>query len=137
MQAQQMPMPNQQMTQGMPQPQGQGMPQQGAPMPQQGGAPQTQQVQLRGEDVQMLMFQRVKQLTREELILFDGLITIETLPLFLKILPELGVLYEQATAIRGMEAQGEMPQEGMYEEEQGEEEENPFLGEGISRGLVG
>lgn len=125
------PMPQQQP------PMGGGMPQQPM-MPQAGGAPPAPMID--GEDLQMLLFSRVAEMNPQEQQTLDALITPETLPVLFKLLPELGILFEQASAIKGMQGEGMEPEEE-YEDEEGmdyeEESDNPLINENLSRGLMG
>lgn len=129
--------PEQEMQHGM-KPMPQQQPQMsGGGMPQQAGGMAPQMPQLNGEDVQMLLFSRIAEMNQQELQTLDSVITPETLPVLFKLLPELGILFEQASAIqgRGMAGEGMMEENGEgYEDE---ESDNPLINDNLSRGLMG
>ena len=99
---------------------------------------------INGEELQMLLFSRLQQLSPDEGRTFANLVTPETvIPLF-KMFPELGILFDQILTQRaqgvGQETGGGMPQQGMppmQQEEPMEEEQNPLVNDNISRGLMG
>lgn len=119
------------------------------PMPQQGmeqGVPT-----INGEDLQMLLLDRVRQLNPQEMQVLDSIITPESIMVLFKIFPELGVLFEKGTQVQGMAGGGgqgmnpQMPQQdpaapqaspAQFQGQQ-EEEPNPLSNPNISRGLTG
>ncbi len=137
--------------------QGAQQPQQSPPMPQQSAAPEQPPMPMQGqpqpgmegqgaefdpsvingEELQMLLFTRLQELSPEEARAFADLITPETvIPLF-KLLPELGILFDEILSQRaqGMGQDGAgMPQP---QEQPMDESENPLVNDNISRGLMG
>ena len=140
------PMMPQQQAQPQATPQGQNQVPPTAVPPQQGG----QQKVLNGEDVQILLLQRVAQLNEEEQQIFDILVTPETIPVWMKIAPELGIVYEKATAIMeydknnpqqpnaGNAQQPSPQQQGQPQAQQipQQQSKNPLLDGGSSEGLM-
>lgn len=73
-------------------------------MPQQQMSQQPQQgmqaPQLRGEDVQALLFSRIETLSPQEMQVLDSIITPETVPVLFKIFPELGILFDKGSQLQ-------------------------------------
>ncbi len=106
------------------------------PSPQ--AAQQPPMPELRGEDVQMLLFSRVQNLTEPEMVTLDQMITPETIVVLLKLFPELAILFERASAFQGEQYQGQPQQQAQQEYEQDDEEGgNPLVNNNLSRGLMG
>lgn len=131
-----------------------GPPPQAAPAPQMmppgagAGAPAgmpPQQPMVSGEEVQGLLFSRIQQFDERDMQLLDDIITMENMPMLLKLLPELAILFEKGTNIQS--AQGQAPgggSESTYSNESGEPSQNPLVnapdsnsGSKPSRGLMG
>lgn len=93
-----------------------------------------------GEELQMLLFSRVKQLSQPEMQILDSIITPQTVPVLFKLFPELGVLFDQGSQLR--QQGGGMPQvpqqgQGGQPQQFEQEEENPLVSGGnVSRGLM-
>lgn len=56
---------------------------------------------LRGEDVQKLLLQRVAQMDEYDLEILDSIINEETISMLVKLLPELAILFKEASAFQG------------------------------------
>lgn len=101
-----------------------------------------------GEELQMLLFSRVKQLSQPEMQILDSIITPQTVPVLFKLFPELGILFDQGSQLRQQggaqppAAGGGMPQmpqqgQGGQPQQYEQEEENPLVSGGnVSRGLM-
>jgi len=93
--------------------------------------------EINGEELQMLLFSRVQELSQPEMMILDQMITPQTVPVLFKLFPELGILFEQGTQLQGMSPQGQanvqqMPAGSAYESE------NPLVNDGnLSQGLMG
>lgn len=71
----------------------------GVPMQQ----PQQQPSPIRAEDLQKVLLQRVAQLSPEEEDILDSMITPETNIVLMKLFPELGIIFEVGSSLRGAE----------------------------------
>lgn len=116
------PIPQQQMSQG------------GA-MPMQPPPQQQQNIpQIRAEDLQKVLLQRVAQLSPEETDVLDAMITPETVMVLVKLFPELGVVFIEASALRGADEKEEM---GTSEEDVDSKYGSDIVpAQGVSKGLV-
>lgn len=94
-----------------------------------------------GEEVQGLMFSRLGQMSDEELNMLGSIVTEETVSVLFKLLPELGIFFEEALKFNGSQQQGVTGQQGESEARipkgDGEESDNPLVNPKISRGLMG
>lgn len=100
------------------------------------GAPE-----INGEELQMLMFNRIAELTPQEQQVFASIVTPQTAAVMLKMFPELGILFDQILSGQGGQAATQPPQAtGQMMPGQpapGAGEDHPFLRENVSRGLMG
>lgn len=100
----------------------------GGPMPPAaagGGA----QPMVSGEEVQGLLFSRINQMTPEEMQMLDSIITPKTLPMLFKLLPELAILFEQGSNLKGASS-GPVPGGAQVPQQQD-------VNQQASRGLMG
>ena len=140
----------QQMGQQSPMQQGQAVDQR---MMEQGGQPgQMQQgpegqpmPEIDGEELQMLMMERVGTLSPPEMQVLDSIITPQTVPVLFKLFPELGILFEQGSQIQaymqqqgGQQPQGQpqMQQQQMQQQGQPQQQANPLINDEVSAGLM-
>lgn len=96
--------------------------------------------QIDGEELQMLMFERVQQLSPEEMQVFSSIITPQTVAVLLKMFPELGILFDEV--LSGQMGQGQpQPQQGAQmmpgQPAPGAGEQHPFINPNVSKGLMG
>jgi hypothetical protein len=91
------------------------------------------------EELQGLLMSRVQQLSKEELQILDSIVTPETIMVLYKVFPELGVLFDHATAVyQGSEGGGEEQAAPMEQpDEAAAADAHPLINQGVSRGLMG
>lgn len=98
-----------------------------------GGEVEPETPMIDGEQLQMLLFSRFKELTPVEMQILDSIITPQTVPVLFKLFPELGVLFDMGSQLQGMAPQGQ-PQPMMGQPQQtAAMPSNP----NVSRGLMG
>ncbi len=94
-----------------------------------------------GEQLQALLFDRVKQLTPEEMQILDSIVTPESVPVLFKLFPELGILFDMGSQLQGSPGQeqagGGQPAPPAPEPQRQEESQNPLSNPDVSRGLRG
>lgn len=104
--------------------------------------------EINGEELQMLLFSRVQQLSPPEMQILDDIITPQTVPVLFKLFPELGVLFERGTHIQaflaqqgagGPEGAQGMPQQPMPQQPAPAQaaNANPLVDDRASAGLMG
>lgn len=119
-------------------------------MPQQQGQPQQMEEadmesdyaegmpEINGEELQMLMFNRVAELTPQEQQVFASVVTPQTVPVLFKMFPELGILFDQILSGQGgAQSQPGAGQMMPGQPAPGSGEDHPFLRDNVSKGLMG
>ncbi len=92
-----------------------------------------------GEQLQMLLFDRVRQLSPQEMQVLDSIITPQTVPVLFKLFPELGILFDMGSQLQGMNGgsgQGQEQEQGQPQMGQAQQP-NPLSNPNVSRGLSG
>lgn len=90
-----------------------------------------------GEQLQMLLFDRVRQLSPQEMQVLDSIITPQTVPVLFKLFPELGILFDMGSQLQGMNGGGGQEQEQGQPQMGQAQQPNPLSNPNVSRGLSG